>query len=163
MDFCGYPEEIRGRCLYCNEKLPCKTKLFSQGKWRQIWSQQSDSANPLQRAFSNQVNNFQLVEGKIGRGKVQNLVQILPFLSLRLDADCKYVSESRLELTLNFIQFEVFGIEIPFKRRQEGQEPSESGIGFLDILYLDNDIRVSRGNRGSLFVHVREEYYDGSQ
>jgi len=31
--------------------------------------------------------------------------------------------------------------------------------GYLDFLYLDNDIRVTRGNRGGLFVHFKPAYY----
>ena len=32
--------------------------------------------------------------------------------------------------------------------------------GFLDFIYLDEDIRVTRGNRGGLFVHFRPDYLD---
>lgn len=32
--------------------------------------------------------------------------------------------------------------------------------GFLDFLYMDNDIRITRGNRGGLFVHFRPEYLE---
>lgn len=28
--------------------------------------------------------------------------------------------------------------------------------GYLDFVYLDEDLRITRGNRGGLFVHVRE-------
>lgn len=30
--------------------------------------------------------------------------------------------------------------------------------GYLDFVYLDKDIRVTKGNRGGLFVHVRPEF-----
>ena len=29
--------------------------------------------------------------------------------------------------------------------------------GFVDWLYLDEDFRITRGNKGSVFVHTREE------
>lgn len=31
--------------------------------------------------------------------------------------------------------------------------------GYLDILYLDDEegIRISKGNKGSIFIHVRED------
>ena len=32
--------------------------------------------------------------------------------------------------------------------------------GYLDVLYLDEDIRVTRGNRGGLFVHFRPEFLE---
>ena len=31
------------------------------------------------------------------------------------------------------------------------------GLGWLDVMYLDDKLRVTRGNRGGLFVHVRPE------
>ena len=31
------------------------------------------------------------------------------------------------------------------------------GRGFVDWLYLDEDFRITRGNKGSVFVHTREE------
>jgi PAP_fibrillin len=36
-------------------------------------------------------------------------------------------------------------LPLPFKGRK----------GWLDMLYLDDDLRVSKGNRGGVFVHVR--------
>lgn len=32
--------------------------------------------------------------------------------------------------------------------------------GFLDFVYMDDDIRVTTGNQGGLFVHFRPSYYD---
>jgi len=32
--------------------------------------------------------------------------------------------------------------------------------GYLDFLYLDDDIRITVGNRGGLFVHFRPQYYN---
>jgi hypothetical protein len=31
-----------------------------------------------------------------------------------------------------------------------------SADGYVDWLYLDRDVRVTRGSKGSLFLHVRE-------
>jgi len=31
--------------------------------------------------------------------------------------------------------------------------------GYLDFLFMDNDIRITRGNRGGLFIHFKPEYY----
>eukprot|EP01026_Neomeris_dumetosa_P078327 TRINITY_DN8468_c0_g1_i2.p1 TRINITY_DN8468_c0_g1~~TRINITY_DN8468_c0_g1_i2.p1 ORF type:complete len:429 (-),score=38.15 TRINITY_DN8468_c0_g1_i2:235-1521(-) len=141
------------------EQIDAKSDLRSQGKWRLIWSQQSSTATSIQRILSNQVDNFQIVEGTIGRGKIQNLVNIFPVFKFRLDADCEYVSKNRVQLRLNFLRIELFGLNINLRQGGGGKEDD---TGYLDVLYLDNDIRVSRGSKGSLFVHVREEYYDGS-
>mmetsp|Transcript_19594 Transcript_19594/g.24715 ORF Transcript_19594/g.24715 Transcript_19594/m.24715 type:complete len:257 (-) Transcript_19594:322-1092(-) len=34
--------------------------------------------------------------------------------------------------------------------------------GYLDFLYLDDDIRITKGNRGGLFVHFRPEFLEQS-
>jgi hypothetical protein len=31
------------------------------------------------------------------------------------------------------------------------------GTGYVDWLYLDDSLRVTRGSKGSLFVHVRDD------
>jgi len=41
-------------------------------------------------------------------------------------------------------------LSLPFLKRKGG---------YLDFLYLDEDIRVTKGNRGGLFVHFRPGYY----
>jgi hypothetical protein len=32
--------------------------------------------------------------------------------------------------------------------------------GYLDFIYMDKDIRVTKGNRGGLFVHFRPEFLE---
>jgi PAP_fibrillin len=29
-------------------------------------------------------------------------------------------------------------------------------VGYVDWLYLDEDLRITRGNKGSVFIHTRE-------
>ena len=36
--------------------------------------------------------------------------------------------------------------------------PLPKNKGFLEVIYLDDDVRVTKGNRGGLFVHFRPEY-----
>ena len=42
-------------------------------------------------------------------------------------------------------------VSIPFLKRKGG---------YLDFLYLDEDIRITKGNKGGLFVHFRPEFYE---
>lgn len=42
-------------------------------------------------------------------------------------------------------------VHIPFFKRKGG---------WLDFIYLDDDVRVTRGNRGGTFVHMRKDYLD---
>ncbi|MFN9982845.1 MAG: PAP/fibrillin family protein, partial [bacterium] len=38
--------------------------------------------------------------------------------------------------------------------------PLRAKGGYLDFLYLDQDMRITRGNRGGLFIHFRPEFLD---
>ena len=40
------------------------------------------------------------------------------------------------------------------------QLPLKKKGGYLDVLYLDDDIRITRGNRGGLFVHFRPGFLE---
>jgi hypothetical protein len=42
------------------------------------------------------------------------------------------------------------GLPIPVPRKK----------GYLDVIYLDDDLRVTKGNRGGLFVHMRPSYLE---
>ena len=40
-------------------------------------------------------------------------------------------------------------LSLPFLRRKGG---------YLDFIYMDKDIRITKGNRGGLFVHFRPDF-----
>ena len=42
------------------------------------------------------------------------------------------------------------GLALPLKRKG----------GYLEFIYMDQDIRITRGNRGGLFVHFRPEFLE---
>lgn len=42
--------------------------------------------------------------------------------------------------------------KIPLPLRAKG--------GYLDFVYLDKDMRITRGNRGGIFVHFRPEFWE---
>jgi len=42
--------------------------------------------------------------------------------------------------------------KIPLPLRKKG--------GYLEFVYMDKDIRITRGNRGGLFVHFRPEFLE---
>ncbi|KAJ1472947.1 hypothetical protein T484DRAFT_1838194 [Baffinella frigidus] len=43
---------------------------------------------------------------------------------------------------------------VPTLPLRAGREGAESG-GWLDFVYLDDELRITKGNRGGTFVHVR--------
>ncbi|CAK9864915.1 unnamed protein product [Sphagnum jensenii] len=118
------------------------------GKWRQLWSSQAAEANWLQKATSG-IPNWQIVEGKTGR--FENLVRFLPGFQLRAKAQSEEVSKQRLEVKIEGVDLEVGPFCIPFKI---------TAAGYTDLLYLTEKIRITKGNRGSIFVHCREQDSD---
>ena len=43
------------------------------------------------------------------------------------------------------------------RSNSSSKKKKEDNVGFVDWLYLDADVRVTRGSKGSLFVHVRDD------
>ena len=123
---------------------PARSEL-TQGSWRQIWSQQAENASPLQRWGSSQAESFQIIDGD----SVQNVAQVLPYLRLRAYASTVVESETRTAVSIETAALEVGPFAIPL--------PGVQGEGYIDWLYLDDELRITRGNKGSLFVHIREE------
>ena len=42
------------------------------------------------------------------------------------------------------------------KKKTTTKKNKEDNVGFVDWLYLDADVRVTRGSKGSLFIHTRD-------
>ncbi len=49
-------------------------------------------------------------------------------------------------------------LQLPSSRRKEPASAEAARTpGYVDWLYLSDTLRITRGNKGSLFVHVREQ------
>lgn len=124
------------------------------GTWRLAWSKQAGSANPFQRLFGALAeDNFQILTSD---GRLENLVNLGP-LTVSARAPVKAVSETRVEVAISTIDVSLFGATL---RTIEMTPKPGRGAGYVDQLFLDDDIRISRGNKGSLFVHLREKEDD---
>lgn len=129
---------------------PARSSLTG-GKWRQIWTRQSDTAAALQKLGSKQSNGFQIID--LDAGELQNLVQFSSWARLSATATCKAISDTRTEVFITDAGFYLGPLKIPISvPRSEGRNP-----GFVEWLYLDEDIRITRGSQGSYFIHRREE------
>ena len=119
------------------------------GEWRLIWSQQQGASNPLQRQLSGSFRTYQIIssDGKT----LENRVDVVPgVVRVRALADAAPQSASRTGVVINEVVVEVGPWKIPLTGDNKGAE------GFVDWLYLDDDVRITRGNKGSVFVHVRD-------
>ncbi|KAK9909156.1 hypothetical protein WJX75_007953 [Coccomyxa subellipsoidea] len=122
------------------------------GRWRLRWSAQAKDANPLQKLLANKVGNYQLLEDEAGPGALQNVVELAPFLKVRAGAACEAdaaaSARDRTTVTINYARVELFNIRIPLPFNNVAP-------GYIEWLYLDEDLRITRGNKGSYFIHTR--------
>ncbi|CAG9464404.1 unnamed protein product [Pedinophyceae sp. YPF-701] len=122
---------------------PARSEL-SRGKWRQRWSAQANNSNPLQKASTASGDNFQIIE----ETTLTNDVAFGSWLQLRAEAACRPLEDARTGVTIDGADLKLFGNTL----RLGGVK----GEGWIDWLYLDDEIRVTRGNKGSTFIHTRE-------
>ncbi|CAN0026939.1 unnamed protein product [Discosporangium mesarthrocarpum] len=122
------------------------------GEWQLCFTRNSDGSPSLQKALSGDVGfqNFDV------RGKTfQNVVKLLGGL-VKVLADVAYTINparpNRLEAT-------IIGAGIKFGPLPRLPLPLTGRVGYLEFVYQDEDIRVTRGNRGGLFLHARPESF----
>jgi len=131
-----------------------------QGEWQLVYQQNTKQATRSQKALSGlpAFANFMLAED--GTKIFRNIVNASPRITVI--ADVAYTQPQpdepvgRLGSTIDGGVVEVkigrrFGwspLRVPLPLR---------GIGWLDVTYLSKTMRVTRGNRGGLFVHMRPE------
>jgi hypothetical protein len=112
-----------------------------------VWTQQGATANPLQKALAGQVENFQLISPD---GRLDNLVCLAPGVRVRACAACSpEAGGQRSRVDIDSVVLELGPLRLPLPVKTDGR-------GFVEWLYLDDDFRISRGNKGSTFIHTRE-------
>jgi hypothetical protein len=122
---------------------PARSDAIS-GTWRLVWSQQSESASALQKWGTKQSRNYQVIDAEAGT--LENVVD-LGFAQVRAQATCDALSDIRTDVAINGAGLSLGPVRVPL---------GVKGTGYVDWLYLDEDLRVTKGSKGSLFVHVRE-------
>lgn len=80
-------------------------------------------------------------------GSLQNVVDLGP-LQLRAQAACEALGDDRTGVTISGARLGAGPLGLPLGIK---------GDGYVDWLYLDEGLRVTRGNKGSVFVHVRDD------
>lgn len=131
------------------------------GDWQLVWQKNTKSAKNSQKAAASlpQYSNF--ITDEKGKKVFRNIVQVTKN-RVSVIADVEYEApspenknpENRLISTIGSSTLQTklgrrFGwnplrVPLPIK-----------GTGWLDITYLSNNMRISRGNLGSVFVHLR--------
>ncbi|MEW5309719.1 MAG: hypothetical protein WDW38_001582 [Sanguina aurantia] len=143
-----------GRLSRCSPvEAPARSELAS-AEWRLIWSQQSKSASALQKFGTSQALVFQNIDA--AAGTAQNVVSFGGgFARLQADATCEAASDTRTNIVFTSVTISLGPFTFPLPR--ETRTKSGTLPGYVDWLYLDENIRITRGSKGSLFVHRRDK------
>ncbi|MEO1429110.1 MAG: PAP/fibrillin family protein [Cyanobacteria bacterium J06632_19] len=147
---------------------PLEASDLLEGDWRLLYTTSSELLNLNRIPLTNLSQIYQCI--RVKTRSVYNIAEIhgLPFLEGIVSVAAKFepVSSKRVEVKFersiiglqrlihyqypaNFIEEIAEGkkflaIDFPIKSSQQQ--------GWLDITYLDNDLRIGRGNQGSIFV-----------
>ncbi len=102
--------------------------------------------NPTtQKWGSKQAKSYQVIDAEAGT--LENVVD-LGLSQIRAQATCSAASDSRTDVNISGAFIKTGPVKVPLP---------VNGTGFVDWLYLSPAVRVTRGSKGSLFVHVKEE------
>ena len=155
----------------CMDLLAGESKGYDSekvaGSWVLVYSQNSKKSPSLQkligksekigRAFSNfDTSSFtfdNLSYTKRGNGVLKATVEYQP------TGEGFSKSESG-EITVRRIKADITDVSFKYKSLPTLPIPLKKKGGYLDFLYLDDDLRITKGNRGGVFVHVRKEMID---
>jgi len=114
------------------------------GEWQLLWASQSESGGgSWSSVASASLKDFQTIKED---GQLKNLVKPFPGVSLSARGNiCKTGNNNTFSVSMNEGIIQVGGVQLPL----------ETGGEFvMEILYIDNKIRISRLNQYKL-VHLR--------
>ena len=118
------------------------------GRWRLVYSEQGDGVHPFQRLFADAAKNYQAFDAPSG---VRNVVELGP-VTVEAFARSETVSNARTNVVIDKV--DRGGADAV----ENARVTAETGRGkwWVEQRYLDM-MCESVGNKGSVFVHVRDE------
>lgn len=104
------------------EAAPAASPLAA-GTWRLVWTQQGETANPLQKALAGQVENFQIISED---GRLENLVKPLPGVRVRACAACAPEAgplgdATRTAVEIDQVVIELGGLAVPLSLKRDAR------------------------------------------
>lgn len=137
------------------------------GEWAAVLSKQGKTSKKIQKIVDGKAkankasSNFNLDEMKFynenltprGNGRLQAIVKYEP----STDAFSKSVDG---KIVLRRISCDIVGANFKYWKLPKLPLPLRAKGGYLHFAYLDEDMRVTRGNRGGLFVHFRPAFLE---
>ena len=147
---------------------PLESSDLLDGNWRLIYTTSSELLNLNRIPLTNLNQIYQCI--RVKTNSVYNIAEIngLPFIDGLVSVAAKFEPVSPQRVQVKF-ERSIIGLQrlIDYKYPGSFIEEIESGKkflaidfpiksneqqGWLDITYLDQDLRIGRGNQGSIFV-----------
>eukprot|EP00898_Chlorokybus_atmophyticus_P001058 jgi/Chlat1/1953/Chrsp157S02260 len=156
-------QEVRGGeslvtcCVRCHEqaidelvplnpsKAPARDRRL-KGRWQQLWTSQGKNANRLQKLVSNASKNYQVIDDEAGDGRLLNIAEVAGGIAVVAEASYSVSSSNRVDVEIDTVRIKLGPLNVPLGLK---------GEGYVDQLYLDETLRVSQGNKGSVFIHKK--------
>lgn len=120
------------------------------GNWALVFTRNADGSPALQKLARTKPGGT-FANFDVSQNRFENLVEFLDG-QVKLSATVAYqpnaTDATRISCDIVDAELRVGGLlSLPLPLRAQG--------GWLDFLYMDSDMRVTRGNLGGVFVHVR--------
>ena len=152
-------EELTARVEEAEEDLTSNIDLgLLQGDWQLVYQYSSKEATNSQKAFGKsglpQMSNF--LQDEQGREVFRNIVAVTKN-RVRVVADVAWTAPTAEEPRRLGSTICRAGVEVGVGRRFGWTRPLRiplplKGEGWLDVTHISEDMRITRGNRGGLFV-----------
>lgn len=119
-------------------------------KWRMVYTTSTGILGTTRPSFFRPCEMLQTIDTPNLYVKNTELIKLGP-LPITNAVEAKIIKTTDKRVTVQFQKFTFLGF-IPVNVAND-----RSFVGWQDITYLDEDLRISRGNEGNLFVLVKAE------
>lgn len=146
-------EELARQVEATNPSASTGTDPNLSAKWNMVYTTSTSILRIGFPKFLQPVEIIQYIDAANLKAKNEEVFQVGPFCFTNA-VEARLTPRSAIGFDVKFIQFILFG----FLKFNVEKNPAFSG--FLDVTYLDEDVRISRGNKGNLFVLVKDKEAD---
>lgn len=137
------------------------------GEWKLLYNRSGKKSPKLQKLVKNTLEKKSVpdstfdtkamtFEGTVltprGNGALRSTVKYDPVgAGYTLEAGSK-------KIVIRRIMCDIIGASFKYSKLPKLPLPIRAKGGSLDFLYMDEDIRITKGNKGGLFIHARPDY-----
>lgn len=115
------------------------------GDWQTIYTSSASILEVDRPSFLRSYKISQIIDARTLSAKNESVVKVGPF-DFHYAVEAKLVPQSDSKFEVNFVKFIInnwFTVDV---------ENNDRFKGSLEITYLDEDLRIARGNKGNVFV-----------